>query len=254
MEILITIFNEILYRPLFNGLVFFYNIIPGNDLGIAIILLTTLIRFILYPLSKKAIQSQKAMAKLQPEIKEIQKKYKNKEEQARAMIGIYQKYRISPMSGCLPILIQLPILIALYRVFITGLDPEKLNVLYSFIERPEALNVMFLGIIDLGQRSIFLAVLAGFFQFIQSKMIMPKRTNVQKKDFKMGGLDFSSMMGQQMTYLMPLLTIFIAWSLPAALPLYWIVITLFGIIQQYFTKVEFGGKKENQNKHEKYQS
>jgi YidC/Oxa1 family membrane protein insertase len=238
MELLITAFNEILYRPIFNGLVLLYNIIPGHDLGIAIIVLTTLIRLVLYPLSQKAIRSQKAMVKLQPEIKEIRKKHKNKEEQAKAMMDLYRKYKINPMSGCLPILVQFPILIALYRVFFTGLDPQKLNGLYSFIERPDLLNPIFLGIVDLSQRSMVLAVLAGLFMFIQAKMIMPKKAAQQKDGLKIGGLDFSSLMGKQMTYFMPLITVFIAWSLPAALPLYWIVITLFGIIQQHFTKME----------------
>jgi YidC/Oxa1 family membrane protein insertase len=237
MELIVTIFNEVLYRPLFNILIWLYNIIPGNDLGIAIIILTLLIRFVLYPLSKKAIQSQKAISELQPKIKEIRKKYKNKEEQAQAMMALYQKHKVNPMAGCLPILIQLPLMIALYRVFFNGLNPQELDTLYSFIQRPDSLNLMFLGIIDVSQGSIILAFLAGFFQFIQSKMIIPKISQ-QKKNLKIGNLDFSSLMNQQMLYFMPLITIFIAWSLPAALPLYWMIITLFGIIQQYFTKIE----------------
>ncbi len=241
MEILINFFNQILYYPLFNALIWLYNNIPGQDLGIAIIVLTALIRFILYPLSQKAIQSQKAMAKLQPEIKEIRKKYKGKEEQAKAMMNLYQKYKINPFSGCLPILIQLPILFALYRVFFTGLDPQRLNGLYSFIEQPTSLSPMFLGIVDLSQRSIILAVLTGILMFIQSKMIMPKKTAQPTQGVKIAGLDISSLMSQQMLYFMPLITVLIAWNLPAALPLYWIVITLFGIIQQYFTKVKIEG-------------
>ncbi len=236
MDLIVTIFNEVLYRPLFNALVWLYNIIPGNDLGVAIVVLTILIRFIFYPLSKKAIQSQKAISVLQPKIKEIQKKYKNKEEQAKVMMELYKKYKVNPMAGCLPILIQLPILIALYRVFFSGLNPETLDILYSFIQRPDTLNLMFLGLIDLSQRNIFLAVIAGFFQFIQAKMIMPQGAAKQKS--KSGGLDFSSMMSQQMLYFMPIITIFIAWNLPSALPLYWIVITIFGVVQQYFTKNE----------------
>jgi len=234
MDFIITIFNEVLYRPLFNALIWIYNIVPGNDLGIAIILLTILIRFILYPLSKKAIQSQKAISFLQPKIKEIQKKYKNKEEQAKVMMELYKKHKVNPMAGCLPILIQLPILIALYRVFFSGLNMETLNILYGFIQRPDSLNLMFLGLINLSQKNIFLAILAGFFQFIQSKMILPQ--NITKDKSKSGGLDFSSIMSQQMLYFMPIITIFIAWNLPSALPLYWIVITIFGIVQQYFTK------------------
>lgn len=148
-------------------------------------------------------------------------------------MDLYREHKVNPMTGCLPILVQLPLLIALFQVFRTGLEPEALNGLYSFIERPDSLNLMFLGIVDLSQRSIVLAVLAGAFQFVQSKMIVP----IAPKS-KSGKLDFSSMMSQQMVYMMPILTVFIALSLPAALPVYWIVITLFGIIQQYFTKVE----------------
>lgn len=238
MQLIITIFNEVLYRPLFNALIWLYNVIPFHDLGIAIIILTVIIRFLLYPLSQKAIRSQKAISELQPKIKEIQKKYKNKEEQAREMMALYKKHKINPVAGCLPILIQFPILIALFRVFYTGLDPARLNGLYSFIEHPESLNFMFLGILDLSERSIILALLAGVLQFIQSKMIMPKKMPQSGKGMKIGGLDFSTLMGQQMTYMMPLITFFIALNFPAALPLYWTVITLFGIVQQYFTKTE----------------
>ncbi|MAF20584.1 MAG: hypothetical protein CMI55_02795 [Parcubacteria group bacterium] len=236
MGFIVDIFNQVLYLPLFNALIWLYNIIPGNDLGIAIIILTVLIRFIFYPLSRKAIRSQKVMSELQPKIKEIQKKCKSKEEQMKQTMVLYKEHKINPVTGCLPILIQLPILLALYRVFFTGIsDPEKLNNLYSFVAQPESLNVIFLGLIDLSERSIFLALLAGFFQFVQSKMIMPKKSASQKQ-MKIGNIDFSSLMGQQMVYFMPLITIFIAWNLPAALPLYWVVVTVFGVVQQYFTK------------------
>lgn len=236
MELIINIFDQTLYLPLLNALVWIYNTIPYHDIGIAIIILTVLIRVIFYPLSKKSIRSQKAMAKLQPKIKEIQKKFKNKEEQAKQMMLLYKEHKVNPAAGCLPILVQFPVLIALYRVFFTGLNLENMNNLYSFVQKPETLNFMFLGLIDLSQRSLVLAFLAGFLQFIQSKMIMPQKSARQKGGSKPGSLDFASLMGQQMTYFMPLITVFIALSLPAALPLYWIVITLFGIIQQHFTK------------------
>jgi len=233
MELIVDIFNQVLYFPLLNVLVLIYNFLPFKDLGVAIIILTILIRFLLYPLSKKSIQSQQAINKLQPKIKEIQKKYKKKEEQARETMLLYQKYKINPVAGCLPILIQLPVLIALFRVFSIGLDLSQLSHLYSFISRPETINFMFLGILDLSRRSIVLSVLAGFLQFIQSKMILPKKSGGQSG----GKMDFSSIMNHQMIYFMPIFTIFIAFNLPAALPLYWIVITLFGIVQQRFTRL-----------------
>lgn len=241
MELFLTIFHEVLYRPLFNALIFLYNNLPFQDLGLAIIVLTLVIRFIFYPLSQKAIRSQQDMKRIQPKIKELQKKYKNKEEQAKAMMDLYKEHKVNPMAGCLPILVQLPILIALYRVFL-GVNGERMSALYSFVENPENLNFLFLGLLDLSERSIILAILVGISQFFQSKMIMPKIKSSGKKG---GSLDFSNMMSQQMTYFMPFLSVFIALTLPAALPLYWLVNTLFQIGQQYLssrTEMKSGSK------------
>lgn len=224
-----TIFNELLYRPLFNFLVFFYNIIPGHDFGVAIIALTILVRFALYPLSKKAIESQKALSELQPKIKEIQKKYhQDKEKQTKAMMEFYKQNKINPFSGCLPLLIQFPIFIGLYKTFWSGLDPSRLKSLYSFISSPGAIDPMFLNIIDLSHKNPYLAVMAGFFQFIQSKMMTPKNNKL------VGKTDMSYLMSKQMTYFFPFITVFIVWNFPAGLPLYWIISTLFSIGQQYF--------------------
>lgn len=229
MAILSLLFREILYRPLLNALIFLYNVIPIHDLGIAIIVLTLVIRFLLYPLSKKAIESQKAVSLLQPKIKEIQKKFKNdKEAQTKAVMEFYRKNKINPLGGCLPLLIQLPIFIALYRVFIGGLTPESLGALYPFIQSPGSINTTFLGLIDLSVKGyIPFAILAGALQFIQGKMM--QRT-MPKKGAKG---DMGSMMGQQMIYLMPIVTVYIAMVVPAALALYWVVITLFAIFQQW---------------------
>ncbi len=219
-------FNEILYRPLFNGLIFLYNFLPWHDFGLAIILLTLLIRLILYPLNQKSIKSQAVLNKLQPEIKAIQQKYKDdKIRQSQEIMALYKEKKINPASGCLPILIQFPILLALYQVFLTGLKPSRLDNLYSFISRPEAINPVFLKLIDLSQANIILAILAGFLTFVQSKMM------VQKSSSSDG--DFSAVFNKQMVYFMPLMTVFIAWRLPAGLALYWVATTLFGIVQQY---------------------
>lgn len=226
MEIITAIFNDLLYRPLFNLLVFFYNVIPGHDFGLAIILVTLLLRAVLFPLSRKGIKSRKALEELQPKIKEIQKKYKDKEEQAREMMKFYKENKVNPASGCLPLLVQLPILIALYRAFINVIDPNSLNALYPFIRNPGSLNTSFLGIVDLAVPSVFLAVLAGIFQFIQSRiMFKPSSAKIQSS----GKMDIQKTMGRQMTYFMPFITIFIALKFPAGLPLYWAVTTLFGI-------------------------
>lgn len=246
MGFLGSIFNTVLYQPLFNGLVLLYGLLPGHDFGVAIIVLTIIIKLILYPLSKKAIQSQKALAKLQPQIKEVQQKYKDKSQQGQAMIELYKKHKINPMSGCLPLLIQIPVFFAMYRVFMSGLEPEKLNGLYSFVTRPENFNPFFLGLVNLSQPSVIMAVIAGILMFVQSKMTTSQMKSQSKKGLKIGGLDFSTMMGQQMTYVMPVIMVFLFSTLPAALALYLIVITLFGIIQQHFTRV--GGLTKTETK------
>ena len=244
-ELLSSIFHEALYRPLFNGLIFLYNVIPGHDFGVAIIGLTLLVRFALYPSSKKAIKGQKEMQELQPKLKEIQDKHKdNKEKQAQALMEFYRKNKVNPLSGCLPLLVQMPILIALYHVFIAGFDDGTLNILYSFIHNPGHINPVSFGIIDLSQKNVILALVAGGFQFIQAKMMLSSRKKTEEKNKdeknKSGELskeeklqDFSQTMSKQMVYFMPLITIVFAMSFPSGLALYWIVTTLFAIGQQH---------------------
>jgi YidC/Oxa1 family membrane protein insertase len=231
MDTLINAFNVILYQPLFNALVLLYQYLPGHDFGVAVIALTVIIRLIFYPLMVQSIKSQKSLSELQPKIQEIQSKYKNdKEKQARATMELYQKEKVNPFGGCLPLLIQLPILIALYRVFWQGFQPEAMGMLYNFVPHPGTIDPTFLGIINLGQASLVLAVLAGITQFFQTKMITPK-TQPRKEEGQMA--QFSGMMQKQMLYFFPILTVFILWKLPAAIGLYWIITALFSIMQQH---------------------
>lgn len=230
-EILINIFNALLYKPLFNSLVLLYNYAPGHDFGISIILLTLIIRIIIYPLSVKAISSQKTLQKVQPKIQEIQKKYKDdKEKQAKEILEVYKTEKVNPFSGLFLAIIQLPILIALYKVFWQGLDPKELINLYNFVLNPVQINAVFLGIIDLSKANMIIAILAGIVQFYQTKMLMPpKSQSVASKS-----PDFSQMMQMQMTYFFPILTVIILLGLPSALGLYWTTSGIFSIIQQHF--------------------
>lgn len=226
-----NIFNAFLYQPLFNALILLYIYLPGHDFGVAVIVLTVLIRFLLYPLMAQSIKSQKILSELQPKIQEIQKKYADdKEKQSRAMMELYKKEKFNPFGGCLPLLVQLPLLIALYQVFWRGFKIEQLNFLYNFVPNPGAINPMFLGIMNLAEPSISLAVLAGISQFLQSKMTMPKLSQSPQKG-QMG--QFSQIMQKQMLYFFPIFTVFILWKMPAAIGLYWTVSTLFSIAQQY---------------------
>lgn len=237
MGLLAGIFNTVLYQPLFNVLILIYQYLPGRDFGLAVIILTVLIRLILSPLMAKSIRSQKALAELQPKIQEVQQKYKeDKERQLRETMGLYRKEKISPLGGFLPVLIQLPILIALYQVFWKGLQPGAMENLYGFVSNPGVINPLFLNIINLSQASLVLAILAGVAQFFQTKMTMVKTPSTSsgqapKKDQTS---QFSEKMQKQMLYFFPVFTVFILGKLPAAIGLYWIVTTLFSIVQQYF--------------------
>ena len=231
-EFIIKFFYIILYQPLFNSLVILYNYIPGHDFGIAIIFLTLIIRIILFPISVKAVNSQRSLQKLQPKLQELQKKYKNdREKQAKETLALYKTEKINPFSGLLLALIQLPILIALYQVFWNGLKPEELAGLYTFVFNPGQINTLFLNIMDLSKPNLVLAILAGLLQYFQTKMLLPKN------NFNIGGknkeADFSQIMQKQMTYFLPIFTVIILISLPSALGLYWTISGLFSIIQQY---------------------
>jgi len=229
------LFTTFLYQPLLNLLVFIYNVIPGHDLGIAILILTAIIRLILYPLSARSVKSQRALQSLQPKLDKIKAKYKGeKEKQSRAIMHFYKKNKINPLSSCLPLLIQFPVLIAIYRVLRDGINnPESLNLLYSFVQNPGKLNASLLGIINLGERNVYLAVLAGAAQFWQSRMLLKSKKN--KKGGQQGNMgNIARNMSNQMIYVMPIFTVFIAMSFPAGLALYWFATTIFSIIQQWF--------------------
>ena len=233
-DLFVSFFNIILYQPLFNALIFLYQHLPGHDFGIAVIVLTVLIRLTLYPLASQGIRSQKALSSLQPKMKEIQEKFKNdKAKLGKEMMELYQKEKINPFSGCLPLLIQMPILLALFLVFKTlenGLEVGELQMLYSFIPYSDHINTMFLGIIDLTAASIPLAILTGLVQYYQVKMVMPSKSSLRKSGGKTQ--DFSQMMQKQMLYFFPAFTVLILWQLPSAIALYWFFATLFTIFQQ----------------------
>ena len=231
-EFLVDAFNVILYRPLFNLLVFFYNTIAFSDIGIAIVLLTVFTRLIFLPLSQKSIKSQKVLQELQPQIKALQEKYKdNKEEQGRQVMAFYKNNKINPLSGCLPLLIQLPILIALYQVFLKGFDESSLNFLYSFIANPGKINPISLGWLNLAAPNIFFAILAGLAQFWQAKMITPK--NKLPSAPKTSDEFMAQAISKQTLYFLPVLTVVISWRLPSGLALYWLITTIFTVLQQY---------------------
>ncbi|MBI4458396.1 membrane protein insertase YidC [Candidatus Uhrbacteria bacterium] len=223
-------FTTIFTQPIFNLLVFLYDAVPGHSIGIAIIGLTVVVKLVLWPLSMKALRSQKALTDLQPKVEELKKKYgSNKEEHAKALMALYSAEKVSPTSSCLPVLVQLPIFIALYQALVQGLKSDGFQMLYPFVANPGTIDTHFLNL-DLAVPNGLLAVLSGITQYFQAKMMAtsrPPRGTPGSADE-----DTLAVMNKQMLYMMPVMTVFIGWSLPGGLALYWLTTNALAVAQQ----------------------
>lgn len=232
---MLTIFHILLYKPIFNLLVWLYNVVPGSDLGLVIILLTIIIRLVLYPLTNASIKAQKSMQELQPKLEEINRTHKtDPQKRAQAMMELYKVHKVNPLSSCLPVLVQVPFLIALFLVLRDGIASTDLSTnLYSFIQNPGTLNPISLGFLDLSKPSYVLAVLAGVAQFVQTKM-MTRKQQKPPKEAGEGAKDESMtvVMNKQMLYVMPVLTTIFGFQFAAGLTLYWFCSTVLMALQQ----------------------
>ncbi|MES2060083.1 MAG: YidC/Oxa1 family membrane protein insertase [Patescibacteria group bacterium] len=224
-------FNTIFYRPLYNSLVWLIDVLPGHDAGLAVVVLTLFVSVLLYSISKKAIKTQLALKEIEPELARIKEAVQNKEEQAKQTLALYKRYKVNPFSMILLVIIQFPILIALYYVFksLPTIHPEAL---YSFVRVPDAVNMMFLGVLDISSKNIFMAILAGVTQFIQAHIVTSVGKKPEVNTDKNMQQQFAQSMQMQMKYFLPVLIGFIALSLPSALPLYWSVRNIFTSFQE----------------------
>lgn len=238
---MLALYHNILFLPIYNLTIALYNIL-WSDLGLAILALTLLVRLLLWPLTRKSLASQKAMQEIQPKIKALQEEYKNdKETQAKKMMELYKKEKVSPFSSCLPLLIQLPLFIALYQALRAGLETESLSQLYSFVGNPGEVNTVAFGFVNLADRNIPLAVLAAVVQYFQARMMTTMRPTVKGEGSK--DEDTMAMMNKQMMYFMPALTLFIGFTLPGGLMLYWFLTNVFMVIQQWLV---FNSEKKDE--------
>lgn len=234
---MITFFRKIFFIPLYNLLVHLITILPGNSVGFAVIVVTILVKLILLPFHIKTVVSQIQLKKIQPEINRIKEETPDRTEQARKTLELYKKAGVNPLSGCLPVLIQIPVVISLYYVFFQGLvfNPE---VLYSGVSIPETVKTTFLGA-DLAGKSLGLAILAGITQFFQIT-IANKRTTIQE------GNGIQAQIGKslqfQMKYILPIFITLIAYRISGAVALYWVVNNMVSII------IELVISKKYQNK------
>lgn len=244
-----ALFHTSIFEPLYNFLIGLYNILPGQDFGVVIIVATVIIKFALAPIFRKQIESQKKLQELQPQIKELQKKHKDdKEKQTRAVMAFYKENNVNPFAGCLPLILQLIIFLAIYHVIISLVRSDFSVIgenLYSFVANPGTLNQTSLGVIDLMTPNYVIAVLAAAAMYYQSKMLLRKKSAAKKQEKEKDSKeppDFATVMTKQMLYIGPAITLVIGFQFAAGLTLYWLASILFTIAQQFW--IQRGEKKQ----------
>jgi len=226
------LFELFLYQPVFNIFVGIYNVIP--DVGIVILIITILLKVVTYPLTSSSLKAQKSLTDLQPKMADLKEKYKGDQQKiAQETMLLYKEHKVNPLGSCLPILVQLPIFLALYWVLRGVFAGDDFHLLYSFVGSPGHINPISLGLVDLGKSQFILALLAGAAQFWQAKLMYKKRAPSEAgkgaKDENM-----MAMMNKQMLYFMPFFTFLISLSFPGGLALYWFLSTLITALQHVF--------------------
>jgi len=232
------------YRPIYNALIFLTSITPSHSLGLAIILLTLIIRTILLIPSQKAMKSQRKMQEVQPRLQKIKEKYKGDQQKIAAeTMAIWKEAKVNPFGSCLPLLLQFPFLIAVFYVVQSGLNPDNVYLFYSEYSNfsLQDINTNFFGILELTKANVYvLPLVIGGLQFIQMKLAMARKT--KKNDKKS---DEMAMATNMMIYIMPVMIAVFTASLPAGVGIYWGTSTLYGIVQQLFVN-KGGGKDPNE--------
>jgi YidC/Oxa1 family membrane protein insertase len=233
-------FNTFLVTPLYNGFIYLLNHLPFLDAGIVIIIFTVIVSFLLYPLSKKALATQARTKQFEGEIAQLKERYKNnKEEHARQLMAFYKEKGINPLSGIAILLIQIPIILALYQVFIATKFPIIDVVrLYSFVPVPETINMYFLGLIDISGKSLILALLAAVAQFVQGwfspamQAVTPK-TKSKEPSFEES---FAASMRIQTRYVLPIIIFLISYQYSGVIALYLFTRSAFMFGQEMWMK------------------
>jgi len=233
-----TLWHSLIYDPLYNALIFLIGVVPGADVGIAVIVLTIFIKILLFPLAHKVAKTQVIIKHIQPELDKLKEKFNKKEDRQELTLktlALYKDNNINPFFGFLVILIQLPIILGLYWVFYKGgLPTIDISLLYSFVNGSIVPNMTFVGITDMAGKSLVLALLAGATQFIQMQIIMPDAP--EKKEKPTIKDDLVRSMHMQMKYVMPIIITITAYIISAAIALYWVTSNIFAIGQELYVR------------------
>ena len=236
------LFHSLVYTPLYNALVGIHNLGSWVDMGIAVIVLTILVRIILAPLSLQAARTQRLMRAMEPEIKKIRETYSDdREKQGRKMLELYREKGINPFSGILMLFIQIPVILGLYFVFLNGgLPGVNTDLLYSFVHAPFfAVETSFLGFVDMLGKSMLLAVLAGVTQHIHARYSFPAPKNNIPETERTFQDDFMRSMRMQMLFVLPVIVVFVGYITTAAVALYWVTSNICSIVQEWYVKKKF---------------
>jgi YidC/Oxa1 family membrane protein insertase len=230
-----TFFHVVFYNPIYNALVALMALVPGGDVGVAVILLTIIIRLILLPFSLSAARTQRAMKILEPKIKDLKEKHKgDKEKEALETLALYREAQVNPFASILTVFIQIPVLLALYWVFryepFLTLDAARL---YALTPIPHAVSLQFLGIISVAGKSLILALLAGLSQFLQAHMAL---SGTMKPASGGAQGDFQRVIGLQLKYVFPFLIGTISYTTSGAIALYFISTNLAGALQEWHVR------------------
>lgn len=238
-------FTVVFYQPLYNGLIFLFNIIPWADAGLVVILFTIFVKLIMFPLSMKATYAQMEMKEIEGDLKRIKEKYKDdKEQQTLKTVELYKEKNINPFAGFFVLIIQLPIIIALYQIFLrSGLPAINTSLLYSVVSVPVHITMSFLWIHDIATKSILLAIFAGISTYFQIKYSTPVDLANKTAEQKGTQADVMKMFQTQMKYVFPVLVFFISWSVSAAVSLYWVTNNVFTIFQEMYLRKRVRGSK-----------
>jgi|TARA_B100001964_G_scaffold215618_1_gene254130 YidC/Oxa1 family membrane protein insertase len=236
----------VFFNPIYNGLIFLLDVVPFIDVGIAVILVTVIVKLILFPFSLKMVKTQLAVKALEPEITKLKEDHKDdKQEQARKTMALYKERGVNPFSGFLLILVQIPVIFGLYWVFLSGGLPEiNMDILYSFVSTPEKINMNFLGLIDVSAKSVFLAFFAGATQYFQIKFSLPPMKARQEGKASLKE-DLARSFHIQMRYVMPIIVFGIAYAISAAVALYWTTSNLFAIGQEIYVRRKIKNRNES---------
>ena len=218
------IFHLLIYQPLYNALILLYGFLPGHDVGFVIVVFAFLIKVCFYPLTKKTMLHQQKMQTISPHLKKLKDEHKGRpEDLAKATMDLYREHKVKPLDGCLPFIIQIPVLIALFQVFRIGFTPDALKDLYAFVPHPGVINPLFLGLVDLSKKNFFMPVLAGAAQFVYGRFFTPQPQGE--------GGEMAQAMAKQMIFMGPVLTVIVSINLPSALPFYWFVNNAFSVLE-----------------------